>query len=74
MSDIPIVGQPFTIVTAYSTAVIQCQCEAKAVLVLAGLNRPAVCPACRKVFAIASSGTVEIGQIVMPTAADLVTQ
>lgn len=71
---IPILGQPFTIVTAYSMAVIQCQCEAKPVLVLAGLNKPTICPACRKVFAIAMSGQIQIGEIVMPSARELTEQ
>lgn len=71
---IPILGQPFTIVSAYSTAVIQCQCEAKPILILTGLNKPTLCPGCRKVFAIAMSGQIQIGEIVMPTAGELTAQ
>ena len=59
-----IFGQPFKILVAYSTAIIQCQCDAKTVLPLNGLNRPTVCPACGKAFAIAESGKISVGEIV----------
>jgi hypothetical protein len=59
-----LVGQPFKILCAFSTAIVQCQCDAKTVLALQGLNKPAQCPACAKVYAIASSGVLRIGEVV----------
>lgn len=58
-----IVGQPMKILVAYSTAIIQCQCEAKTVLPIHGLNRITACPACHKQYAIASSGQIQIGLV-----------
>lgn len=58
-----LVGQPMKILVAYSTAIIQCQCDAKAVLPLHGLNRVTTCPYCGKHFAIAESGMVKIGLV-----------
>ena len=59
-----IVGQPLKVLVAFSTAIIECQCDAKTVLSLHGLNKPAQCPACCKVYAIAASGGLKIGEIV----------
>ncbi len=66
-----LVGQPFKILVAYSTAIIQCQCEAKAVLVLPGKMRVTSCPSCGKQFAIAETGAIQIGQVTsdIPTGA-----
>lgn len=61
---VPLVGQSFQIVTAFSTAIIQCQCEAKSVLVLQGRNRVSACPVCGKQFAIAKSSDLQIGEVV----------
>lgn len=58
-----IVGQPLKILVAFSTAIVECQCDAKTVLSLHGLNKPASCPACAKVYAIASAGVLRIGEI-----------
>lgn len=66
-----LVGQPMKILVAYSTAVIECQCEAKSVLVLQGMGRPTPCPACKKLFVIAESGLVKIGQMTVPAAAEI---
>lgn len=65
-APIPLVGDSFTIVTGYSTVVIQCQCEAKTVLVLQGKHEITQCPNCRKGFAIASAGKLEVGEVIMP--------
>lgn len=64
--DIPIVGRAFTVLCAYSTAIIQCECDAKCVLSLHGKLRPAVCPGCGKVYAISKSGETTIGQVINP--------
>lgn len=49
--SVPILGQSFKILVAFSTAVIECQCEAKTVLPLHGKERVTVCGACGKAFA-----------------------
>jgi hypothetical protein len=59
-----LVGKPLKILVAYSTAIIECQCEAKAILVLPGKNRVVHCPACQKAFAIANSGQIDVGEVV----------
>jgi hypothetical protein len=68
-----LLNQPFTVLVAFSTAIIQCQCDAKTVLPLHGLNKPTQCPACQKVFAIAGSGPLNIGQLVNAPEAPRVT-
>lgn len=65
-----LVGQPFKILAAYSTAIVQCQCPAKPVLVLPGKLRVTPCPACGKSFAIAESGAIQVGEIVGERATD----
>lgn len=59
-----LVGQPFKVLVAFSTAIVQCQCEAKTVLPLHGLGKPTKCPACGNLYAIASSGKIDIGQMI----------
>jgi hypothetical protein len=59
-----LIGQPFKILVAFSTAIVQCQCEAKTVLVLPGKNRVTTCHACGKAFAIADSGVINIGEVI----------
>lgn len=61
-----LVGDSFRVVTGFSTVVIQCQCEAKTVLVLQGKDNPCVCPNCRKAFAIAQAGKLEVGEVILP--------
>ncbi len=61
---VPIVGQPLRVIVAYSTAVIECQCEAKAVVILQGKGRVSSCPVCGKQFAIADSGPLQIGEVI----------
>lgn len=58
-----LVGKPLRILVAYSTAIIECQCPAKSVLVLPGKNRVTTCQACGKQFAIASSGQIDVGEV-----------
>jgi hypothetical protein len=60
---VPLVGQPLKILVAYSTAIIECQCEAKTVLLLPGKHRVAACPACGKMFAISASGLITVGEV-----------
>lgn len=61
--DLPIIGQPFDVVLAYSTAIIQCKCPAQPTFALHGKGKPTVCPACGNVYAISDSGTLQIGQV-----------
>lgn len=61
-----LVGDSFKVVTGYATAIIQCQCEAKSVVVLHGKDKVSTCPNCRKGFAIAKAGKMEVGEVVMP--------
>ena len=63
LNSLPIVGQPFAILRGYTTAIIQCQCERKGLVVLIGLNNAAACPDCGNVYAIASTGTMTIGHL-----------
>lgn len=58
-----LVGQPLKILVAFTTAVIQCQCDAKAVIPLQGLNKISRCPSCGNAYAIAKSGMVEVGLV-----------
>lgn len=60
MDTAMLVGQPLKILVAFTTAVIQCQCDAKAVLPLQGLNKITRCPSCGNAYAIAKSGRVEV--------------
>lgn len=69
-----LVGQSFKILVVYSTAVIQCQCDAKTVIPLHGKERVSICPACHKAFAIAGSGQIHVGEVILPTPAELVGQ
>jgi hypothetical protein len=66
MKHVPLVGQSFHIVTAYTTAILQCQCEAKSILLLQGKDRVSTCPGCGKSFAIAKASAMEIGQVLVP--------
>lgn len=61
-----LVGDSFKVVTGYSTAVIQCQCEAKTILVLHGKDKVSTCPNCKKGFAIAAAGKLEVGEVIRP--------
>lgn len=65
-----LVGQPMKILVAFTTAVIQCQCEAKAVLPLQGLNKITRCPSCGNAYAIAKSGMVKVGLVTNAPGAD----
>ncbi len=63
---VPVIGESFKVVTGFATAVIQCQCEAKTVLVLHGTAQMEICPRCHRAFAIAKSGTLVVGEVVPP--------
>lgn len=69
MDTAMLVGQPLKILVAFTTAVIQCQCDAKAVIPLQGLNKIGRCPACGNAYAIAKSGMVEVGLVTNAPAA-----
>lgn len=60
------IGDSFKVVTGYATAVIQCQCEAKSVIVLHDKDKVSICPNCKKGFAIAAAGKLEVGEVLMP--------
>lgn len=67
--DVPILGQSFKVVLTFSTAVIECQCEAKKMLVLhKGVGSK--CPACNRTFGIASVGAMQVGEVVRPAAVE----
>lgn len=68
------IGEPFKVLVAYTTAIIQCQCDAKTVLPLHGKDRITTCPACKRAFTIAGSTSIQIGLVALPTADDLVNQ
>lgn len=70
---VPIVGQSFKVIAAYSTAIIECQCADKVVMVLTGKGKVGTCSACGKRYGIADSGPMQIGESVMPPAAAVVT-
>lgn len=63
--DVPIIGQPFTILSGSPTALIRCGCEAKSPILLTA-TQPGVCVACKKVFVIqdfaytGSTGQVQV--------------
>lgn len=60
---LPILGQPFKIKISYSTAIIECQCDGRSLLMLPGLSAAVQCPACGNVYAIAKAGEVAVGQL-----------
>lgn len=55
--DVPIVGQLFTLLEVVPVTTLICNCEAKKVVTIAGLNTPAPCPACRKAYIVMSAET-----------------
>lgn len=61
---VPILGQQFRVLAVYSTAVIECSCHAKTVIVLTGTGRVRTCVACQKSYGIAKAGSIEIGEAV----------
>lgn len=71
---VPILGQPLRVIIAFSTAIIECQCEAKSVIMLSGKGRISQCQACGKQFAIADSGALQIGEVRTADKPSLVTQ
>lgn len=62
---VPLLGQPLKVLVAYASAVIECQCAAKTLMVLACVGRVSRCPGCGKAYAIASSGDLQIGEVRM---------
>lgn len=71
--NVPIVGQPATYHTGFTTVSMTCNCEARQPMLLAGAS-PQKCPACGRVFVVAEfhyhhqTGTqVAIAQIVDPS-------
>lgn len=50
---IPIIGQPFELKNWFLTTLLQCNCEAKAPVLLVGaIGAKAACPACKKIFVL----------------------
>lgn len=70
---VPILGQSFKVLAAYSTAIIECQCADKVVMVLTGKGKVGTCSACGKRYGIADSGAIQIGESVTPPATAVVT-
>lgn len=60
--NIPILGQTFKILSHYPTAIVQCTCDAKTVIVLVQCGVVGVCKCGRK-FAIGTVGPMQIGQL-----------
>lgn len=54
-------GEPFKIMTHWPTVVVQCQCDAKTILPLIGVQHIATCPACQHRFVIMTDMKVQIG-------------
>ena len=48
--DIPILGQPLTVLAWFPTVSVVCNCEAKQPLLLVGLGNLSVCPQCGRGF------------------------
>lgn len=48
--DIPIIGQPLTVITWFPTVSVVCNCEAKQPVLLVGLGNLSVCPKCGRGF------------------------
>lgn len=69
---VPILGQSFKVLAAYSTAIIECQCPDKVVMVLTGKGKVGSCSACGKSYGIADSGPMQIGEAMTPQAIDRV--
>ena len=65
--SVPIVGQSFKVIGTYSTAIVQCQCDAKALLVMTGKMQPCACRACGRAYVIADSGQITIGEFTAPS-------
>lgn len=51
---VPTIGERVKLLQHYHTFVVQCQCEAKTVLVIIGNGQGVACPAC---------GTVPVGEM-----------
>lgn len=68
MSDVPILGQPVSLLMWYPTAVLNCKCLAEkgivSIIITTGLNNPAKCGQCGKLYKINSvkpDGSLDIG-------------
>lgn len=60
--DVPTLGRPFSILgNVPPVAIIQCECEAKTVIVLNGVQAVATCPACRHRYLITKDPRIEVG-------------
>lgn len=62
-AGVPILGQTFKILVNYPTVIIQCQCDAKTVLPLIGVQNVSRCPACQNAYMIAGDKGQEVGQV-----------
>lgn len=62
-AGLPILGQTFKIMVNYPTVVIQCQCDAKAILVLIGVQHASPCPACGNAYMIGEDKGQQVGQV-----------
>lgn len=65
MPDVPMVGQKCKVLAAWASAVVECACPAKTVLMLHGKGRVAQCPACERRYGIAKGGQLQIGEVIV---------
>ncbi len=57
-----VLGKPFEILGhVRPTVIVQCQCDAKTVLVLNGVQSIGTCPACLVRFLITKDAAIEVG-------------
>lgn len=59
---VPLVGQPFTVVKAWSSVLLRCTCGSQELILVTGLGNIATCSGCGKHPVITSSGQVTVGE------------
>lgn len=59
---IPVIGESFKIKVNWATVVIECQCDAKTILVLMQPNVLTKCAACGKSYALLDELNVRVAQ------------
>lgn len=64
-STVPIIGQP-VVLNLVGVALVQCNCEAKTLLMGPIAIAPLACPSCKKVWIVQGEIQVSVQQIVNP--------
>jgi len=60
--NVPLVGQPFKILTHYPTVIVRCTCAEDApILVLIGKGNVGTCAKCHQSYGIADVGPISVG-------------